>query len=124
MFGGAAHPAAVTAARAAAERRLCIVTGGPGTGKTTLAAGLIALLADLGIARAHRIGLVTPTGKAAARLQEAVTTQLDQGGLRSRVPALRQLQTLGRHQSTGCLPGPICAWMRCWWMSARWWTCR
>ena len=88
VFGGAAHPAAVTAARAAAERRLCIVTGGPGTGKTTLAAGLIALLADLGIARAHRIGLVTPTGKAAARLQEAVTTQLDQGGLRSRVPAL------------------------------------
>ena len=88
VFGAAAHPAAVAAARAAVERRLCIVTGGPGTGKTTLAAGLIALLADLGIARAHRIGLVTPTGKAAARLQEAVATQLDQRGLRSRVPAL------------------------------------
>ncbi len=88
VFGGAAHPATAAAARAAVERRLCIVTGGPGTGKTTLAAGLIALLADLGIARAHRIGLVTPTGKAAARLQEAVTTQLDRGGLRSRIPAL------------------------------------
>ena len=88
VFGGAAHPATAAAARAAVERRLCIVTGGPGTGKTTLAAGLIALLADLGIARAHRIALVTPTGKAAARLQEAVTTQLDRGGLRSRIPAL------------------------------------
>jgi len=88
VFGGTAHPATEAAARAAAERRLCIVTGGPGTGKTTLAAGLIALLADLGIAGAHRIGLVTPTGKAAARLQEAVTTQLDQRGLRSRIPAL------------------------------------
>ena len=88
VFGAAAHPATVAAARAAVERRLCIVTGGPGTGKTTLAAGLIALLADLGTARPHRIGLVTPTGKAAARLQEAVATQLDQRGLRSRVPAL------------------------------------
>ncbi|MDE0229646.1 MAG: exodeoxyribonuclease V subunit alpha, partial [Spirochaetaceae bacterium] len=88
VFGGAVHPATAAAARAAVERRLCIVTGGPGTGKTTLAAGLIALLADLGVARAHRIGLVTPTGKAAARLQEAVTTQLDRGGLRSRIPAL------------------------------------
>ena len=88
VFGDAAHPATAAAARAAVERRLCIVTGGPGTGKTTLAAGLVALLADLGIVKAPRVGLVTPTGKAAARLQEAVTTQLDQRGLRSRIPAL------------------------------------
>ena len=88
VFGASADPATVAAAKAAVERRLCIVTGGPGTGKTTLAADLIALLADLGIAEAHRIGLVTPTGKAAARLQEAVKTQLDERGLRSRVPAL------------------------------------
>ena len=88
VFGAAADPATVAAATAAVERRLCIVTGGPGTGKTTLAAGLIALLADLGIARAHRVGLVTPTGKAAARLQEAVTTQLDERDLRTKVPAL------------------------------------
>jgi len=88
VFGRTTDRATLAAARAAAERRLCIVTGSPGTGKTTLAAGLIALLADLGIARAHRIGLATPTGKAAARLQEAVKTQLDERGLRARVPAL------------------------------------
>ena len=88
VLGGAADRATVAAARAAVERRLCIVTGGPGTGKTTLAARLIALLADLGIAAAHRIGLVTPTGKAAARLQEAVRTQLDERDLRVRVPVL------------------------------------
>ena len=88
VLGSAADRATVAAARAAVERRLCIVTGGPGTGKTTLAARLIALLADLGIAAAHRIGLVTPTGKAAARLQEAVRTQLDERDLRARVPAL------------------------------------
>ena len=88
VFGAAADPATVAAARAAVERRLCIVTGGPGTGKTTLAASLIALLAHLGIAQPHRIGLVTPTGKAAARLQEAVKTTLDERDLRTRVPAL------------------------------------
>ena len=88
VFGAAADQATVAAATAAVERRLCIVTGGPGTGKTTLAASLIALLAHLGIAQAQRIGLVTPTGKAAARLQEAVNTQLDERDLRARVPAL------------------------------------
>ena len=88
VLGSAADRATVAAARAAVERRLCIVTGGPGTGKTTLAARLIALLADLGIAAAHRIALVTPTGKAAARLQEAVRTQLDERDLRVRVPVL------------------------------------
>ena len=88
VFGAAADQATMAAATAAVERRLCIVTGGPGTGKTTLAASLIALLAHLGIAQAQRIGLVTPTGKAAARLQEAVNTQLDERDLRARVPAL------------------------------------
>lgn len=88
VFGHTPDQATAAAARAAVQRRLCIVTGGPGTGKTTLAASLIALLADLGIARAHRIGLVTPTGKAAARLQEAVTARLDERGLRAKVPAL------------------------------------
>ena len=88
VFGSTVDPATAAAAKAAARRRLCIVTGGPGTGKTTLAASLIALLADLGLARAQRIGLVTPTGKAAARLQEAVATRLDERGLRAKVPAL------------------------------------
>ena len=87
VFSGNPEPEAVAAARAAMGQ-LCIVTGGPGTGKTTLAASLIALLADLGLAKPDRIGLATPTGKAAARLQEAVKTQLDAGDLRSRVPAL------------------------------------
>ena len=60
------------AARAAAEHRLCVVTGGPGTGKTTAVAGIAALLIDLGLAAPGRIALAAPTGKAAARLQESV----------------------------------------------------
>ena len=52
------------------RRALALVTGGPGTGKTTTAARLLALLAtrEPGI----RVALAAPTGKAAARLGEAI----------------------------------------------------
>jgi exodeoxyribonuclease V alpha subunit len=54
----------------AARARVSVIAGGPGTGKTTTIARLIAVLArqrsDL------RVALAAPTGKAAARLGEAV----------------------------------------------------
>lgn len=79
-------------AASAAMDGLCIVTGGPGTGKTTLAASLIAFLVAAGAAKPSRIGLVAPTGKAATRLQEAVKTQLGERDLRDRAPALADFQ--------------------------------
>jgi exodeoxyribonuclease V alpha subunit len=63
------------AAVAAARQWTTVLTGGPGTGKTTAVAGLLALLADQS-ERPLRIALTAPTGKAAARLQEAVRTAL------------------------------------------------
>ena len=74
------------AARTAVLRRLCVVSGGPGTGKTTTAAAIVALLVELGLAAPDRIALAAPTGKAAARLQEAVRGQRQ--ALLSRAPAL------------------------------------
>jgi exodeoxyribonuclease V alpha subunit len=52
------------------SRAIALVTGGPGTGKTTTAARLLALLAtrEPGV----RVALAAPTGKAAARLGEAI----------------------------------------------------
>jgi exodeoxyribonuclease V alpha subunit len=53
--------------------RLTVIAGGPGTGKTTRAARLVAQLIDEAPAgRPPLIALAAPTGKAAARLQEAV----------------------------------------------------
>lgn len=64
------------AARHALTRRTTVLTGGPGTGKTTAVAGLLALLAEQAeqdpAGRAPRVALAAPTGKAAARLTEAV----------------------------------------------------
>src|SRR4051794_28721119 len=63
------------AAEAAVRRRLAVVAGGPGTGKTTTVARIAALLAEQAVATgmpAPVIALAAPTGKAAARLEEAV----------------------------------------------------
>jgi exodeoxyribonuclease V alpha subunit len=68
----------------AARTAFCIITGGPGTGKTTTVVRVLALLQALALAeesaagepgkslRALRIRLAAPTGKAAARLNESI----------------------------------------------------
>ena len=63
--------------RGRSHRRTTILTGGPGTGKTTTVARLLALLADQAAADGRlAIALAAPTGKAATRLQEAVVSEL------------------------------------------------
>ncbi len=73
--------AAALRARAQAEpARLHLLTGGPGSGKTTRVAGLLASQVqarrDAGLAEAPRILLAAPTGKAASRLSESVRETL------------------------------------------------
>ena len=55
-----------------------IVTGGPGTGKTTTVVRLLALLQApaVGAGAPLRIRLAAPTGKAAARLTESISVQV------------------------------------------------
>ena len=63
------------AAAAAVLRRVAVVAGGPGTGKTTTVARILALMAEQASARGEGpplVALAAPTGKAAARLAEAV----------------------------------------------------
>lgn len=55
------------ALKAALENRVTIITGGPGTGKSTILKGLLLLLA----ADQRRVALAAPTGRAAKRLGEA-----------------------------------------------------
>ena len=64
----------------AALRPVSVVAGGPGTGKTTTVARLLAVLHDLRASAAGRpplrVALAAPTGKAAARLTQSVTQAL------------------------------------------------
>ena len=69
-----------TACALAARNRFGIITGGPGTGKTTTVVRLLALLQTLQLAHSPsqplRIRLAAPTGKAAARLNESIAGQV------------------------------------------------
>ncbi|GJL83396.1 MAG: RecBCD enzyme subunit RecD [marine bacterium B5-7] len=56
----------------AASKRLIIVTGGPGTGKTSMVVRLLALLIQQSKHSECHIALTAPTGKAAARMRYAI----------------------------------------------------
>jgi len=62
-----------------ASGRLEVIAGGPGTGKTTRVARTVADLIEQAVDRPPLIALAAPTGKAAARLQEAVYEQVAAG---------------------------------------------
>lgn len=65
-----------TAAETAVRRSFSVIAGGPGTGKTTTVAAVLALLHEqAGGGDPLRVALAAPTGKAAARLTEAVHAQ-------------------------------------------------
>ncbi len=66
------------AAATAILRRFSVIAGGPGTGKTTTVARIVALLLEQASSRGvppPLVALAAPTGKAAARLQEAIREQ-------------------------------------------------
>ena len=74
LFDGPPPDLQRLAAASAVLRRFCVVAGGPGTGKTTTVAQILALLDEQGApgGRPPLVALAAPTGKAAARLEEAV----------------------------------------------------
>src|SRR5690554_5564500 len=64
------------AAQLAARSPLAFVTGGPGTGKTTIIVTVLRLMMRMGI-EPGEIALAAPTGKAAYRMRESAIEQLD-----------------------------------------------
>lgn len=74
VFPGAESAEQRAACHRAATQATTVITGGPGTGKTTAVAGLLVALVEQAESRGEtlRIALAAPTGKAAARLEQSV----------------------------------------------------
>ncbi|GHA10280.1 exodeoxyribonuclease V subunit alpha [Oceanisphaera arctica] len=88
----------------AARSNFSLITGGPGTGKTTTVVRLLALLQQSAGEQSLRIRLAAPTGKAAARLTESIGAQVASlpvsEAVRSQIPS--EVTTL--HRLLGSLP--------------------
>jgi exodeoxyribonuclease V alpha subunit len=82
------------------RRRLTVISGGPGTGKTYTVAKALALLQEQALAKGlapHRILLTAPTGKAAQRLGDAIRDNVERLGLDAEKLAIpTQASTLHR----------------------------
>jgi len=93
------------AARIAVERRFAVVAGGPGTGKTTTVARIVAALAEQG-EELPLVALAAPTGKAATRLKEAVHAEARTLDVSERVrDELLALNASTLHRLLGWKPG-------------------
>ena len=84
-----------------------IITGGPGTGKTTTVVRLLALLQAPAVeqGRPLRIRLAAPTGKAAARLTESIGQQVERLQVTSDVRAQIPTDVSTVHRLLGSRPG-------------------
>jgi exodeoxyribonuclease V alpha subunit len=85
-----------------------VITGGPGTGKTTTVARIVAVLKQLYGKSPCRIALAAPTGKAAMRLgeslQHALTVIASDNASKEHITV--EPQTI--HRLLGTIPGSIC----------------
>lgn len=108
LLSGPGSDQQIDAVRTALRRSVTVLTGGPGTGKTTTVAALLAALLWRADQTAHthgdddgevrlEVALAAPTGKAAARLSEAFSEAANRlpAELRDRL-AVREASTIHR----------------------------
>jgi exodeoxyribonuclease V alpha subunit len=109
---GPADPAAPDWQRIAAAiavlKPLCVISGGPGTGKTHTVTAILALLLEQARAAggpAPRIALAAPTGKAAARLTESIRRARERPEIDAALAAAIPDQGQTLHRLLGYRPG-------------------
>lgn len=101
------------AAATALSRQFAVISGGPGTGKTTTVAKLLAALVmqeqpdtdTLDSASVPHIVLVAPTGKAAARLTESIGKAVQSLPVPPAVQSAIPTQASTLHRLLGAIPG-------------------
>ena len=98
------------AAVVAVVSRLCIISGGPGTGKTTTVVKILALLAEQARKADKKklhVVLVAPTGKAAARLRESILMQREALPVTPEIRDMIPGETSTIHRALKTMPGSL-----------------
>jgi len=95
------------AAAVALTRRFAVISGGPGTGKTTTVTKLLAALISQSMAQGKvpEIKLIAPTGKAAARLTESMGKAVSQLAIEPEIAAAIPSTSSTIHRLLGAIPG-------------------
>jgi len=93
------------AALTALSRRFTVISGGPGTGKTTTVARILALLIELADGAPPRILLAAPTGKAALRLNQSIEDSVGRMDLSDAVRSALPREVSTVHRLLGVVPG-------------------
>ena len=83
----------------AVRQRFSVISGGPGTGKTTTVVKILAAL--LALKPGSRIALSAPTGKAAARMMASLQTRIDQINIDAKLRALVPTEASTLHRLLG-----------------------
>ena len=93
------------AALAAVAKCFCVISGGPGTGKTSTVIKILALLLEQAGGEKLRIALAAPTGKAAARLKESMRAMKEKLACSPEIKALIPEEVSTIHRLLGVRAG-------------------
>jgi exodeoxyribonuclease V alpha subunit len=93
------------AAAVSVLRPLCVISGGPGTGKTRTVTSILALLVEQAGDTPPRIALAAPTGKATARLRESLRSAKAGLGLHPDLATRIPDEAVTLHRLLGFRPG-------------------
>ncbi len=93
------------AALTALRRHFSVISGGPGTGKTTTVVRILGLMLEQQGGERLRIAMAAPTGKAAARLASSITSLREALPCADEVKRAIPSQVTTIHRLLGTLPG-------------------
>ncbi|MBW2590711.1 MAG: exodeoxyribonuclease V subunit alpha, partial [Deltaproteobacteria bacterium] len=89
----------------AAIKRFCVISGGPGTGKTYTVAKILAIMLEQAGCEKLRIFLCAPTGKAAAKLSESIKKAKEELNCSGTIKQAIPVETYTIHRMLKTIPG-------------------